>query len=59
MPQTFFLYLFYVNENAQNVVFVVKGYAVRKAKIRPFAVHRLKMKGVGGGGGSPSCILVL
>ena len=31
----FFMYV--VNGNAKKVVFVVKQYAVRKAKIRPYA----------------------
>ena len=35
------LYLLCVNGKAIKVAFVVKRYAVRKAKIRPYAVHRL------------------
>jgi len=36
--------LLYLNRNAKNVDFVIIRYAVRKAKIRPYAVPRLKMK---------------
>ena len=43
MPLTV-LYLLYVNGNAKRLGFFVKRYAVRKAKIRPYAVRKLKTK---------------
>ena len=48
-------YLFYVNGYAKEVGFVIKRYAVRNAKIRPYTVRRLKiMQYARGKGVSPS-----
>ena len=44
------LSLFYVYGNANNVVFVVKRYAVRRERIRPQAVRRLKKQYASGRG---------
>jgi len=37
-------YVLYVNRNAKNIDFVVKRYAVRKTKVRPYVVCNLKIK---------------
>ena len=50
-------YLFYVNGDAKNVVFVVKRYAVREAKNWRYAVRKAKIGQYavrnGGGGCHP------
>jgi len=37
-------YVLYVNRNAKNIDFVVKRFAVRNTKIRPYVVRNLKIK---------------